>query len=219
MTQPPPFQQKSLRTWLFNPFYYVAGGKALVIGLCIILAASLLASISNSHFDGVLDFHSGFKAPVWAPIIEGLFNWLCLSVFLYMMGLILVGFRARAIDVFGTQALARWPTLGMALIALIPAFQRATAAIAANPDPQAIANIPPGDMAILAIAGFLILPLVIWMVALMYRAYAVSCNIKGAKAIVTFIIALFLAEAASKIVFLIFQSWLHQVAESQLSKL
>jgi hypothetical protein len=37
------------------------------------------------------------------------------------------------------------------------------------------------------------------MVALMYKAYTVSCNIKGSKAIITFIISLIGAEVLSKV--------------------
>ncbi len=196
MTQPPALPQKPLRTWLFNPFYYVAGVKALAIGLVIIVAASLLGAVSNSHFDGILDFHTGLNAPVWAFVVEGLIDWLCLSVFLYIAGLILVGFRARAIDLFGTQALARWPSIGMPIIALFPGFQETTKAIAANP--TAISSLPPGQIAVLIVVTLMTLPFIVWMVALMYRAYAVSCNIKGAKAIVSFIIALILSEIVSK---------------------
>jgi predicted nuclease of restriction endonuclease-like RecB superfamily len=58
------------------------------------------------------------------------------------------------------------------------------------------------DIAIFAIAMFLTILMLIWMVALMYRAYAVSCNIKGPKAIVTFIIGLIGAEMISKVIIL-----------------
>jgi hypothetical protein len=37
------------------------------------------------------------------------------------------------------------------------------------------------------------------MVALMYRAYAYSCNLKGARAIASFIVVLIVAEFLSKI--------------------
>jgi hypothetical protein len=45
--------------------------------------------------------------------------------------------------------------------------------------------------------------MIIWTVALMYRAYAVSCNIKGVKAVVTFIVSLIGAEALSKFAILL----------------
>ena len=42
--------------------------------------------------------------------------------------------------------------------------------------------------------------MVIWTVALMYRAFALSCNVGGANAAATFTVVLILAEAASKAV-------------------
>ena len=51
----------------------------------------------------------------------------------------------------------------------------------------------PADVAMFAFGLIVSLLMIIWMVALMYLAYTVSCNAKGAKAIVTFIIALIIA--------------------------
>jgi len=65
---------KSIRTWLFNPFHYVAGWTALLVGLALVLAASFIGSLSNSHFDGVLDFHTGMPAPLWVFMCEGLID-------------------------------------------------------------------------------------------------------------------------------------------------
>ena len=61
---------RSVRRWLFNPFHYVAGARALLVGVVVILGAGLIGSLSNSHFDGVLDFHSGAPAPLWVFLIE-----------------------------------------------------------------------------------------------------------------------------------------------------
>ena len=54
------------------------------------------------------------------------------------------------------------------------------------------------------------LSMIIWMVVLMYRAYCVSCNIKGPKAIGTFIAALIVGEVLSKVFIYIalYKSWL-----------
>ena len=39
------------------------------------------------------------------------------------------------------------------------------------------------------------------MLVLMYRAYAVSCNVSGLKAIVLFVVAVLVGELLSKIIF------------------
>jgi sterol desaturase/sphingolipid hydroxylase (fatty acid hydroxylase superfamily) len=104
------------------------------------------------------------------------------------------------IDIFGTQALARFPCLFMALVALLPGYNTLINKIIANPTNAAtiiFENL--GALIILMLVGIVILIMVIWMVALMYRAFAVSFNVSGWKAIVSFIIGLIIAEVLSKI--------------------
>jgi hypothetical protein len=68
--------QKSLSQWLFNPFRFVAGSEAILAGLIIILAAAMIGSFGKTHFDGVLDVHTGMPAPLWLFIAEGVIDWL-----------------------------------------------------------------------------------------------------------------------------------------------
>lgn len=94
--------------WLFRPFVWVAGGRALGLGLVAIVMAAALGYLGHTHFDGVVDVHSGRPAPGWVFLVEGLVDWLILSVVLYALGRLLAR-PFRAVDLFGTQALARWP--------------------------------------------------------------------------------------------------------------
>jgi hypothetical protein len=185
--------------WLFNPFTYIAGWQALLVGLAAIVIAALLGSVGKTHFDGVLDLHIGAEAPLWFFIAEGFIDWLSLAIVLLLAGLILKGAGFRVIDVFGTQALARWPMLFSAAVGILPANQRVTEALVKmiqNPNQPPV--FPIADTAVFAAAMIIILVMTVWMVALMYRAYAVSCNLKGAKAIISFIAALLIAESVSK---------------------
>jgi len=193
----------SLRQWLFNPFKFVAGPKALFLGVVIMLIVSLLGSLSNTHFDGVLDVHTGLKAPTWLFFAENLINWLCMVLFLVLSALIVSRSNWRFIDIAGTQAMSRWPTLITALVMLPPAVRRFGEYLMSKAG-QSTAEVTmnPADAAIFVIATIISLLMIIWMVALMYRAYATSCNVKGAKAIVTFIVSLILAETVSKLLIL-----------------
>ncbi len=193
--------RKNIRTWLFNPFHYVAGGKALAVGLALILAAGLVGSLSNSHFDGVLDFHTGAAAPLWMFVCEGLVDWLVLSGLLLLGGKVICRSRGRALDVFGTQALARFPTVVTATFALMPGYRRFALHLAARyintlPDVQTKA----ADPIMFGITVVVAVLMVVWMVALMYRAFSVSCNVTGGKAIGVFIACVILGEAISKVV-------------------
>jgi hypothetical protein len=188
-----------LATWLFNPFYYVAGGKALALGLVTVAAAGLLASLTDTHFDGVLDVHTryflaGPVLPFWLPVAEGLVDWLSLAVCVYLAGRLVSRTRFRALDVFGTQALARYPGVIAALAPLLPGARA-----------HALRMVTlQGQSGFLSVAAFtataiLVIVAIVWTVVLMYRAYSVSCNVSGTRGVVSFVVALALAELLSKL--------------------
>jgi len=193
----------SLSQYLFNPFRTLAGSKALVLGVAIILITAFLGSLSNTHFDGVLDVHTGLKAPTWLFFAETLIDWLCMLLFLFVSALIVSRSQWRFIDIAGTQALSRWPTLLTALVMLPEANRRFGVYLMSKLGQSSeAATINSTDAVIFSVAAIIALLMIIWMVALMYKAYAVSCNVKGAKAIVTFIVSLILAEIVSKVLIL-----------------
>jgi len=195
---------------LFNPFRTLAGSKALFLGVAIILITAFLGSLSNTHFDGVLDVHTGLKAPVWLFFAESLINWLCMVLFLFFSALIVSRSQWRFIDILGTQALSRWPTLITALVMLPNANRRfGEYLISKLGQSNTAATVNATDSVIFFVAAIITVLMIIWMVGLMYKAYAVSCNIKGAKAIVTFIVSLILAEVVSKVLILALLSGTH----------
>ena len=55
------------------------------------------------------------------------------------------------------------------------------------------------DLAVFGAMVLIGLAMLVWMVALMYRAFAVSCNVSGGKAIGVFIGLLTVGEIVSKI--------------------
>ncbi|MDD5326681.1 MAG: hypothetical protein PHY02_02575 [Phycisphaerae bacterium] len=193
-----------LAQWLFNPFKFIAGFKALLLGLSIILISGFVGSFGNTHFDGVLDVHTGLEAPMWFFLAEGAINWICMAIPLFFFGLIVSRSSLRIIDVLGTQAMARWPYLITAVVMLPDANRRVAEYLMSTlTQNNPTAAIAPIDVSIFVFAMIVVLLMVIWMVALMYQAYAVSCNIKGAAAIATFIVSLIGAEILSKIVILL----------------
>ncbi len=197
-----------LSLWLFNPFRFIAGYKALLLGLAIISISAFVGYLGNTHFDGLIDVHpaveAAVEAPLWFFFAEVLINWLSLAIPLFFFGLIVSRSSFRVVDVFGTQALARWPQLITALVMLPDANRRFGAYLMSKftgGAPTAIGNYT--DIFIFAFALIVTIAMTIWMVALMYRGYVVSCNIKGGKAIGTFIVSLIGAEVLSKFAILL----------------
>ncbi len=193
----------SLRQYLFNPFRTIAGFKALLLGMGFITTTSIIASVGGVHFDGVLDVHIHKPGPMGLFLIENLINWLCMVLFLFFSALIVSRSQWRFIDILGTQALSRWPTLITALVMLPDANRRFGEYLMSKLSQSGTTTtVNSTDAVIFFIAAIIAVLMIIWMVALMYKAYAVSCNVKGAKAIVTFIISLIMAEVVSKVLIL-----------------
>lgn len=187
-------------TWLFNPFAYVAGGRALVWGWLLILLTGLIGSWSGTHFDGVLDAHPGTRTPMWFFLAEGFVDWLSLGVVLVFSGKLISKTSFRVIDVMGTEALARWPAIIGSLVFLTPGFHRITSALVHHlSTPAAKFQLGAADAAILLSVGIVTVLATCWMVYLMYKAFSVSCNVRGGKAVAVFIAALVVAEIVSKI--------------------
>ena len=194
-------QPAAMRGLLFRPFRHIAGSNSLLIGLAAILLSGLVGSVSYSHFDGVLDFHTGRRAPMSLFLLEGLVDWLALAVVLFTAGKLLSRTAFRAIDLFGTQAMARWPMLIFAVVALAPPYQRFADSLGKQLTVAGGAfSIPVSELLIGGMVIVVGLLSMIWMVTLMYQSYSICCNVRGGRAIVSFVGGLIVAEALSKII-------------------
>ncbi len=170
---------------LFNPFVYVAGTQALLLGLVFVALTTGLGYLNNSHFNGVLDYH---KPPellgksILYSAGEQLIIIGCLTGLFYAAGLIFSKSAIRFIDVAGTMTLSRAPML--------------LSAIGGFAMPKSLGSIADITMPVILLSLAVIL-WTIWSIALAYNAFSVSCNIKGRRCTTVFIPTLIIAEAAS----------------------
>lgn len=169
---------------LFNPFIRIAGVRSLLAGVTGMLLAALIAYHSHCHFDGVLDAHVGSGGPWWLFLAEPFLAWGTAVLVFYIAGRLVASSGTRLVDIAGTMAIARLPMIFVALLCFIPVK------IPLNAE-----DISAG----LVLQGLAMLLFAIWMIALMYHAYRVSSGAKGNKAILSFILALLLAEILSKV--------------------
>lgn len=188
---------------LFQPFHRLAGAPSLALGLAAILLAALIGAGQGLHFDGVLDTHVGHRAAWWLFVAEGLIDWLSLALVLLGAGRWVSKSAFRAIDLLGTQALARWPMLIVSLVCLAPGFHRFSDAIMkslAGLKPGATPQLPAwsADAAVFAFVTMVMIACTVWMVALMWQSFSHCCNVRGGKAIGAFVVSLLAAEALSK---------------------
>ena len=171
--------------FLINPFDRIAGWQALAIGITVMAFTAVVGQINHVAFDGALDIHGGATFSLSASFAMQAVNLLALFLTMWLAGVCFSKSKPRAIDVAGTMALARTPMLLLVVICFLPVV------------PEDFYDIPR-----MIIFTLIILPFIIWMIALMYNAYAVSCNLKGGRAVVSFIGALLAAEIVSKLIFI-----------------
>ena len=179
--------------WLFNPFHFLAGGQALAWGLACIALTAWLGGIFDFRFTGVIYFQHTAPAPLWHAIAQGLMAWAIPSALLYIGGRLISRSRVRPIDVFGTQALARAPWLLIALIAVSPPFRNIVAKLLTEP----FLDLSAWGVAFISLVALVLILLLVWIVLLMYRAFAVSCNVAGGRAIAVFIAAVALGDVTT----------------------
>ena len=187
--------------WLFNPFIRIGGGQALAIGLTAIVLSGLAAAAADMHFSGLLDFRGVSPAPYWVPVVEGLVNWSSISVILAAVSLLIAPRTVRLIDIAGTQALARAPLLPAALVVALPPVRDgnqeltefARAALDGRMETPA-----PVSLVVGLTAGLLVIACVVWMVGLMWKAFSVSCNQRGGRAVAIFVGAIIVGQMATQ---------------------
>jgi len=175
---------------LFNPFNKIAGAKALIFGAIISIFTLTVSLYSHSAFDGVLDFHKAPYITIWPYLSFYLISWLCLVFYFGLAGILLTRTKFRWLDLLGTTLFSRSPLLIAALLCFAIPFI----------DQQQIKDISKIHFSVsFFIASGLSLLCIIWTIALYYNCYRVCLNIKGTKAIWSFILVMILAEATSLI--------------------
>ena len=176
-------RKMGIARWLFNPFVRIGGEQALVIGTAVIVVTGLLAAAGETHFGGLLRLSIGSSVPLWVPVAEGLVIWAVMSVLFVLVSLLVAPRSVRLVDIAGTQALARAPLVLLALANLPAPVRDANREMAA----AIVEGRLPPPMTASLIAGVLGGVCVVWMVQLMWKAFAVSCNQRGGRAVAFFV--------------------------------
>ncbi len=186
---------------LFNPFKIISGWTSFFIGLTIIAITSLIAFLGNINLDGILDLHIGQRASVFFSFAEGLIDWLSIAFFTLISGLVFSKSTIRLVNVFGMQALARFPYLLATILTLFLFSDK----IGRYIEWELLAkgnsvSIGVGDIVSFAFLILSMFTILVWSCVLMYRAYSLSCSIKGTKGVLSFITCMILAEVVSKVI-------------------
>lgn len=166
----------------------MAGWESVGVGIVIMVAAAFVASLSHTHFPDVLSLKVGVSLLFAAILCQWAINWLSISLTMYLGGLFFSPSHIRLVDVVGTQGMARFPyfvgtffgfSSAMAQLAQMLMYQQYKIG---EPVTMALPQMVWAIVQIIAMLG-----LMVWMIVLMYQAFAVSVNLKGGKGVAVFI--------------------------------
>ena len=186
---------KRLVEWLFDPFRYLAGGPALMVGLVVLAITAVLCWQAGIVLDGVFDAHYAHTRPLNYLLLAGA-DWLVLVALLWVAGRLVARGQFRLLDLAGTLAVARWPMLVVVALMALPPMRRATASAVAAVE-KGVTQLEPATMITLTVVGLAGLGLTIWFGWLAWRAYAVSCDVHGKRGVASFLAALLAAEGVT----------------------
>ncbi|HTR01018.1 MAG TPA: hypothetical protein VMH83_13550 [Candidatus Acidoferrum sp.] len=185
--------------WLFNPFRVVAGWRAFGIGLGLIVVTSVHGALAGVRFDGLLRINMGETTIVFELAKQLGFTAIYIAL-LGIAGKLLSRSQFRLLDLVGTQWLARWPFVLVSLVLFhIPGYKELTLKLLTMKPVDIATSIEGSEMLLLMGVGLAVLAMTVWTLILQYFSFAVSCNVKGGKAVTVFIIVFLVASTGDSL--------------------
>ena len=177
-------------TALFNPFTRIDGFSALLCGCTLMLLTAAIAAPSGIHFGGTLTIQVvGVRHLTFGLVFSLLLlGWLNAATFFYIAGLFFFKSKIRAVDMYGTFALARAPLLVAALFALLLGMGNI--------------DVKPGQMPMeFWIFAVIYFACAMWVIVLCYNAFAVLANVKSKRLFAAVLIVSEIADAIVRLTF------------------
>ncbi|MCF8363964.1 MAG: hypothetical protein K9G70_15230 [Prolixibacteraceae bacterium] len=163
---------------VFNPFEKVAGAKSLFFGLAAVLVAGTIGYFSKTHFDGILNVHSGMQYEWYVHIAEPLLSVAVIALWFWLFAAIFGKQNVRAIDVVGTQFFAFIPLVPASVLGFFKVTEvvaEALQQLAANP--TGTFDVAASQMAVFVVLMVVVMLLTVWSAIWIYKAYKVAANL------------------------------------------
>ncbi|HLP56399.1 MAG TPA: hypothetical protein VK151_15285 [Fluviicola sp.] len=186
-----------MKTLLLKPFERYSEKQLLLIGFLAFAVGIVLAKLFNTHFDGVLDTHFSDNVSWAQSAFNNSVNVIVLTLMLFLAGKI-INRKTRLVDLLAAVLIARIPFYPLVFCNIgNKAFSSGDQILKSM---QYQTSIPASTIVLLVVIVVITLALLVWSISLLYNGYKVAVNGKGAKAVVLFIVAVFIAEIVSKLV-------------------
>jgi len=163
---------------ILNPFEKIAGAKSLFFGLAAVLVAGIIGYFSKTHFDGILNVHSGIQSDWFVHIAEPLLSVAVVALWFWLFAVIFGKQNVRGIDVVGTQFFAFIPLVPASVLGFFKVTEVVADALqelVANP--EAPLDVAASQMAVFVVLMIVVMLLSVWSAIWIYKAYKVAANL------------------------------------------
>lgn len=172
-----------------NPVEYLRPSHAMAAAFAIV-AASLAISRLGIRFDGAFDMHRVGGTPSWTTAFLDQAVAVPLTALILWIASLVVRRQGRLQDFVVAVAVSRLPLVLLALWAFV----------ALPPPAELMRQATSGQVSLRVLLGAVsVLPFTVWKFAWLYRGFATSAGMRGARAGVSFAVAVVLAELLSKL--------------------
>ncbi|HAO08307.1 MAG TPA: hypothetical protein DCQ50_15290 [Chryseobacterium sp.] len=182
---------------IFNPFGIYSEKQLFITGILLTLTGALLGSFLDITYDGVLDIHQS-ETDFLTSLKENGNNVACIFVTLLISGKI-INRKTRAIDIFNTATVSRFPMYIGAVITSSPILTRIGDQILNQRNDIQHLQLKPLDLALLLVISCVLLMITVYYITLLVNGFKTSVNAKKWLHFAGFAVALLIAEIISKI--------------------
>lgn len=185
---------------LINPFEKIAGIQSLLIGLAATILAGTLGYYSKTHFDGILNLHSGLQSAWYIHVLEPIISVSTIALWFVVFALIFGKRNIRIIDIIGTQFFAFVPSVPGALLGFFDIIE------VVNTKMQSYAANPSSTLGLDAVQFIVFIALMlavmfftVWNAVWIFNGYKVSSNLPNKILVPVYISGIIIAVIIPKI--------------------
>lgn len=175
---------------IVNPFRYVAGVESLAIGAAGAVAAAALCAVSGQAFDGMLHIHFAGVTFLGALARQAVM-WMTFASLLWLSAAAMSKSSVRAVDIYGTNLMARLPLVVLLALGLMPGMEWLREVTPATPVEEIAVHAVSPAMLLYGVASLAVLA---WFFYWSCEAFAVSANLRGWRAVGQFAVCYVAAE-------------------------
>lgn len=185
---------------IFNPFEKYSETALLVAGLIAFAGMNAACLLVGNMMDGVLHWEDAKDFSVQKILVTNGGILLSTIVLFFIFGKI-INRNTRLVDVANAFLLSLIPSTLVLLWGKIPAFDHSQKNIAATVGDEAKLLAHSSDLALGIFSALVALPLIVYIVILMYNGFKIATNMKKTWQIIVFFLLLFIFNSITQMYF------------------